>query len=205
MTETQTPSAPPSAPTRQWIRTLVDFGALAAFIGTHLITRDLQKATVALVIGSVVALAVGYLAEKRLAPMPAIAGGFAIVFGVLTLVFHNDDIIKMKVTFVNVVFAGLLLGGIAIGRNPAKLLLGETLKMSDAAWRTLAIRYALYFLTCAIANEVIWRTQNDDVWMAFRTVLWITALVFAFAQIPFIMKEMKASEAPPPETPDPLP
>jgi intracellular septation protein len=195
----------PQPSSKQWVRTLVDFGAVVAFLGAYLITRDLQKATLVLVIASIAALIVGYVAERRLAPMPAIAGGFAIVFGVLTLVFRNDDIIKMKVTFMNGAFAAALLGGVMIGRNPAKLLLGEAVKLPDAAWRTLAIRYACYFAACAVVNEVIWRTQSDDVWTAFRGVLWIAALVFAFSQIPFIMKQMKATEAPPPETPDPLP
>lgn len=58
----------PEAKRPQWIRQAVDFGALLCFAAAYFITRDMIKATWVLVVASAIALAVGYLVEKRFAP-----------------------------------------------------------------------------------------------------------------------------------------
>ena len=187
----------------QWIRQAVDFGALVAFMAAYFITRDMIKATWVLVIASIIALAVGFVLERRLAPMPLITGGFALVFGILTIVTDDDLFVKLKLTVQN----GLL----------AAVLLGSAIKVTDEAWRKLTFRYGLYFLAVAIANEVfrsptavtaIWSTLNlgtpdpNGVWTAFRGVLWIAASIFGLSQVPLILKNMTKDEERGPVSPD---
>ena len=148
---------------RQWIRSAVDFSALAAFALAFVILRArgvdsseaLVQATWALVGGSAVALAVGFFVEKRLALLPLLTGGFALVFGVLTLFFDDALFVKLKVTVLNLFLAALLLGGTLMGKYPLKALLGDAIKVNDAAWRTLTLRYGVYFLAVALVNEVV--------------------------------------------------
>ena len=83
----------------------------------------------------------------------------------------------------------------AIGKNPLKSLLGESLHMPDRAWRILAVRFGVYYLFCAVLNEVMWRTQPEQVWFYFRFPgLQIMAVLFTFTQVPFMMKHMKDSQ-----------
>ena len=188
----------------QWIRQAVDFGALAAFMISYFVTRDMILATWVLVGASALALVVGYAVERRFAPLPLITGLFALVFGLLTIFTHDDLFVKLKLTVQN----GLL----------AAVLLGSAIRVNDAAWRTLTLRYGLYFLTVAILNEVfrspqavtaLWHalgrdTPNpNDVWTGFRGVLWIAASVFGLSQVPLIMRNMIKDEEPGPISPDP--
>lgn len=198
MTETEH-SAPKSG---QWIRQAVDFGALLAFGAAYFITRDLIKATWVLVIASVIALGVGYLVEKRFAPLPLITGFFALVFGVMTIFFQDESLIKIKLTVQNTVLATILLGSLPLKKYPFKYLLGDAIRVTDHAWRVLTLRYGLYFATIAIVNEFVWRTQPDGTWVQFRIGLWILACVFGLFQIPYIMKHMIKDEEPGPVTPD---
>lgn len=201
----------------QWIRQAVDFGALIAFMAAYFITRDMIKATWVLVIASAIALAVGFVLERRLAPMPLITGGFALVFGILTIVTDDDLFVKLKLTVQNGLLAAVLLGSLPLNKSPFKALLGSAIKVTDAAWRTLTLRYGLYFLAVAIANEVfrspaavtaIWSALNlgtpdpNGVWTAFRGVLWIAASIFGLCQVPLIMKNMIKDEEPGPISPD---
>jgi len=195
-----------ATPSAKWIRVGVDYGAPIAFAVTFFgFGRDMVLATGVLVAASALALAVGFLVERRLAPLPLIAGLFALVFGGLTLIFHDPSFVKMKITFQNAAFAAALLGGIALGKNPLKLLLGDSVRMSDTAWRTLTGRYGVYFLTVAVVNEAIWRTQPDDFWVGFRIALLPLALVFSMTQVPFMMKHLQQPDEPveAPEPPDP--
>jgi intracellular septation protein len=93
------------------------------------------QATWVLVAASAVALIVGYVVEKRLAPLPLLTGGFALIFGGLTLFFHDPTLLKIKLTIQNGLLAAVLLGSLPLGRYPFKYLLGDSIKVTDQAWR----------------------------------------------------------------------
>ncbi|HVI31917.1 inner membrane-spanning protein YciB [Phenylobacterium sp.] len=187
---------------RHWVRWFVDYSALAIFLVAFFVTgRDLTKATWALVAGSALALVVGIAVERRVAPFPAIAGGAALVFGGLTLVFDDPRFLKIKPTVMNGIFGLALLVGLAMRKNPLKLILGDSLRMPDEIWRRLTVRYALMFLALAALNEAVWRTQSDSVWVLFRFPgLSILMVLFTFSQLPLLMRYMKAEDLPPPPT-----
>lgn len=187
---------------RHWVRWFVDYSALAIFLVAFFVTgRDLTKATWALVAGSALALVVGIAVERRVAPFPAIAGGAALVFGGLTLVFHDARFLKIKPTVMNGIFGIALLVGLALRKNPLKLILGDSLNMPDEIWRRLTVRYALMFLALAALNEAVWRTQSDSVWVLFRFPgLSVLMVLFTFTQLPLLMRYMKAEDLPPPPT-----
>ena len=186
------------------VRAVVDYGGLVAFLGAFLVLRFLQHApsqaallaaTWWLVAGSAVALAVGLVVERRLAPLPLFAGLAALVFGGLALVFHDPRLIKIKPTVTNTVFACVMLGGVAMGKNPLKALFSTAINLSPAGWRTLTVRYGVFFLAMAALNEVVWRTQPDSVWVLFKFPgMEILVLLFAATQAPMMIKDMKAME-----------
>lgn len=209
------------------LRQIVDFGALVAFLAAYFIMRFVLKqdgadamlhATWVLIGASILALIVGWISEKRLAPLPLLTGGFALLFGVLTLVFHDPKLLQIKITVQNLLLAAVLLGSLPLKRYPFKYLLGEALKITDAGWRGLTLRYGLYFAAVAIANELVRnpavveaalqalkRPPADpyDVWMTFRGGLWIASAVFGVWQVFYIMKHLIPDEAPPePVSPD---
>lgn len=186
----------------RWVRIAVDYGAPVAFAAVFFTTRDFMLATGVLVGASALALVLGYIAERRIAPLPLIAGALALVFGALTLIFNDPSFVKIKVSVVNALFAAGLIGGVLAGKNPLKMLLGDSLALPDPAWRTLTIRYGLYFVAVALANEVVWRTQPDDTWVAFRIALLPAALLFSLTQAPFLMKHLKQPQDATPEPPD---
>lgn len=185
------------------LRQAIDFGALAAFMGTYAFMRIIQKApskeamltaTWVLVAASIIALLAGWLLEKRLAPMPLFSGLFALVFGTLTLVFDDPDLLKIKITVQNLALATILLGSLVFNKAAFKYLLGSAFNLTDEGWRGLTLRYGLFFLAVAIVNETIWRTQSDDFWMAFRGGLWMASAAFGIWQVFFIMKHLIKEE-----------
>lgn len=190
-----------SRKTHKWVRGFVDYFGPLAFLLGFLATRDVVQATGALVAGSAVALVVGFVVERRIAPMPLLAGGAALIFGALTLLFDDPRFVKVKPTVINVGFAAYLFGGLAMKKNPLKALLGEALRLPEAAWRTLTLRYGVFFLLVAALNEIVWRTQPDEVWVPFRFPgLFILAVIFSLSQVPLFMRHHQEEEMPPPPT-----
>jgi intracellular septation protein len=177
-----------------WLRAAVDFGALVAFGVVYFATHDLLKATWAIVAGSGVALVVGLTVEKRLAPLPLIIGVFALVFGGLTLITHDTRYLKMEGSFLYIALGlGLLIGG-RMGLNPLKELLGSALHMPLPAWRTLTIRYAVFFLALGVANEAVRRLGSDDLFAKWKVAKFVISLLFSFAQAPFVLKHATETE-----------
>lgn len=193
------------------LRQAVDFGALVAFMAAYAVNRFIRgldgqealvQATWVLVGASALALVIGWVVEKRLAPLPLLTGGFALLFGVLTLVFQDPTMLKIKITIQNALLAAVLLGSLPLRRYPFKYLLGEAIRITDEGWRGLTLRYGLYFSAVAIVNEIVWRTQSDDVWVAFRGGLWMASAAFGIWQVFYIFKHMVKDEAPEPVSPD---
>ncbi len=201
------------------LRQAVDFSGLLAFGLAFLVMRlrgmsgdeALVNATWFLVAGSAVGVAIGLIVEKRLALLPLLVGGFALVFGLLTL-FTGDGLwVKLKVTILNACLAVALLGGLRLGKQPLRALLGTVIPINDRAWRTLTFRYGLFFLTVAITNELIrsealvaWAAARlgrgdvdpADVWVSFRGVLWMASSAFGLSQIPLIMRNLTSTDKP---------
>lgn len=201
------------------LRQLVDFSGLLAFGLAFLFFRlrgiegdeALVNATWFLVAGSAVGVAVGLIVEKRLALMPLLVGGFALVFGLLTLLTGDGLWVKVKVSVLNASLAVALLGGLAMGKQPLRALLGTVIPINDRAWRTLTFRYGLFFLAVAVVNELVrsealvgWaaarlgRVDIDpaDVWVSFRGVLWVASSAFGLSQIPLIMRNLTSTDKP---------
>lgn len=186
----------PKAKRAAWVRPAVDYGPLVAFLIGFLILRDIQKATWVIVVASAAALALGFAVERRIAPMPLIAGLAALLFGGLALVFHDPRLLKIKPTILNTVFAILLFGGLMMKKTPLKVLMGDAIALPDAAWRTLSIRYGAFFLFVAVLNEFVWRTQSDATWVWFKFPgLTILTLGFSLLQVPFMMKHLEQAKA----------
>ncbi len=187
-----------------WLRHAIDGAPAVAFLAVLLITHDFRLATWFVVGGAALALAVGLIVERRIAPLPAVTGGLALVFGGASLFLHRADILQMKMTIVDGLLGAVLFGGLALGKNPLKYILGGAFHLTDRAWAVLAIRYGVFWWACALANEVVRRTQSQETWAVFRVAVLIAAVVFALAQTPFLLKHSRApEEVETPEPPDP--
>jgi intracellular septation protein len=195
------PASAPKAKAGNNIKMAIDFGAPVAFGLTyflcekfgHFTDKDMPLliATGVLVVASSAALIAAFVIEKRLAWMPLIVAVFAIVFGGLTLWLHDTRIIKIKLTVIEVFLGTVLLGGLAMKKNPLKGLMGDSLPIKDEAWGTLTLAYGLFFLAVGVANEFIWRTQTEAFWVTWKSSLFFVTLAFSLCMAPYLMKHMK--------------
>ena len=178
-----------AAPQSQGRKLLLDLGPLVVFFATNYITGDFMLAVGLLVAATVVALAAGWMLERRISMM-ALFGCVAVAFfGGLSLYFDNELFIKIKPTVLTILLAAVIAGGRLLGRNPLGLLMGTQLRMRDAGWRALSWLWVAMFLTTALANEIAWRSLSTDDWVTFK-VFGITAisLLFAVLSVPVMTK-----------------
>jgi intracellular septation protein len=168
------------------LRLLLDFCPLVVFFVAYK-TAGLLAATAALIVLTLVSLVITYVLEKRVATMPLVSGIAVTVLGGLTLFLHDEVFIKMKPTFVNLLFAAILLGGLCFKKALFKHVLGHAMQMHDEGWWKLSLRWGVFFVFLAALNEVIWRNFSTDFWVNFKVFgMFSLTMLFTIAQIPMI-------------------
>jgi intracellular septation protein len=146
-------------------------------------------ATAVFMAAVVVALAISYALTRHLPVMPLVTAVVVLVFGSLTLILHDELFIKLKPTIIYLLFGGVLLGGLALGKPVLGVVFDSVFHLTEEGWRRLTLRWALFFLALAVLNEIIWRTQSTDFWVNFK-VFGVVPLTFLFAamQYPLLTK-----------------
>lgn len=134
-----------------------------------------------------VAIAISLLASRiylgKLPIMPLVSGVVVLFFGALTLWLHDDLFIKIKPTIVNMLFATVLLGGLWVFRlSLLSYVFDDAFRLTEEGWRILTLRWGLFFVFLAVINEVVWRTQTTDFWVAFK-VWGVMPITFAFTML----------------------
>jgi intracellular septation protein len=208
---------------RPWLKLVIEAGPLVVFFlingrkgfpefrhlwlaegAEPLVGQALFEATVAFMIATIIALAIGWTVERKIPVMPLVSGIFVLVFGGLTLVLADELFIKLKPTLVNMLFAVILFGGLLTGRSLLKPLLGAAVQLTERGWRVLTLRWAIFFVVLAILNEIVWRNFSTDFWVSFK-LFGIMPLTFLFAtsQTPLFLREQieEEPEAAPEDTP----
>ncbi len=158
---------------------LTELGPLLVFFGANA-RFGLFAATGAFMVAIVAAIVASYVVTRHVPLMALVTGVVVIVFGTLTLVLHD-----VKPTIIYGLFAAILGGGLLFGRSFIAIMFDQMFNLTPQGWRILTARWALFFLGMAILNEIIWRTQSTDFWVAFKAfgVIPLT-MIFAIAQMP---------------------
>jgi intracellular septation protein len=181
----------------QGLKIVIEMGPLIAFfIGNW--RGGIFWGTGIFMAATAVALATSWVLTRRLAMVPLVSAVFVAVFGALTLWLQSDLFIKVKVTLINALFGAILLGGLAFGRSYLKLVMGEAMKLPESAWRTLTLRWGVFFFALALLNEIVWRSVSTDMWVNFKVFgLLPLTLAFALANAPFMARHMIEDETKP--------
>ncbi|MEM8744938.1 MAG: septation protein A [Pseudomonadota bacterium] len=176
------------------LRLVLDLGPLLLFFGINAY-YGIFVATAVFMVAIVIALAVSRILTGQFAKMPLVTAVFVIVFGGLTLYLQDETFIKIKPTIIYLLFAGILLGGLAVKRVFLRSLLGEAFDLNDEGWRKLTWRWAWFFVFLAGLNEVVWRSFSTDVWVSFKVFgLVPLTLVFAAFQVGLLQKHARTTE-----------
>ena len=193
MTESTAPA--PRKALNPIVKLLLKLGPLALFFAAY--SRfNIFVATGVLMASVLVTLAVSYAMLRRIPVMPLVTAVIVLIFGSLTIVFHDETLIKIKPTALYLLFAAALFAGLALKKPILKILFDGALHVTEEGWRLLTWRWAFFFVSLAALNEIVWRTQTTDLWVKFKTFGFMPlTILFALAQAPLIMKHESKAEA----------
>lgn len=197
MSEQSTKPAGATAAPSPMLKLLIEVGPLVAFFAAYG-KAGIYWATGVLMAATVVALVASWRLLGKVSAVPVVTAVLVVVFGGLTFALDDPRFIKMKPTMINLVFAVALVVGVALGKSPLKLMLGEAFSLTPQGWKILSYRWAAFFIVLAVANEFVWRNYSEAAWVNFKVfgILPLT-FVFAMAQIGVIRRYEEKTEAAP--------
>ena len=186
-------SKTPTKPAGGW-SLLIDYGPLLVFFIAYKLAGGglggAPTATMAFMAAIVVSVIAGLVILKRVPPMVWLSAILVLGFGGVTLYLHDTRFIQMKPTVIYVLLAGMLFGGLALGKPMLRWLFGPIFPgLSDAGWLKLSRNWAMFFVALAGANEVIRATLDFDTWLTVK--VWgvtIASFIFAAANMPMLLR-----------------
>ena len=176
----------------QTVNILGEIGPLVAMFLVNGI-YGIAAGTWALIITTIVSLAVSLWVLGRPPIMPFIAGAVSVTFGVLTLVTGDAMWVQIKVTLFNALVALMLWLSLKTKHNFFRFVFGNTFHYTEEGWNKLTRNVALFFLGTAVVNEAVRLGFDDfelfalnrmftgvDIWILFKIfiIMPFTALFF---------------------------
>ncbi|ANS43253.1 septation protein A [Serratia inhibens] len=161
------------------MKQFLDFLPLIVFFAFYKL-YDIYVASGALIVATALALVFTWIKYRKVEKMTLITFLMVLVFGTLTLVFHNDLFIKWKVTVIYSLFAlALLVSQLVLKKPLVQRMLGKELTLPDKVWSNLNLAWAVFFLLCGLANIYVAFWLPQSVWVNFK-VFGLTALTLVF-------------------------
>lgn len=155
---------------------------------------DIYAATIAIIIGAMIQVIYTRSRHKKYDKKQLMILAVIVVFGGMTLYFHNPIFIKWKPTVVFWIMGLALLISQFIGTKPLiQRLMSHAFEGKDPiptkVWKNLNIAWTIFFISLGILNVFVAYYLSTDAWVNFKLYGVLSALiVFAVAQSLYLAK-----------------
>jgi intracellular septation protein len=143
-------------------------------------------------------LQIGWLKWKRrkVDTMMWVTLVIIVVFGGATLALHDETFIKWKPTVLYWLFGAVIAGGeLLFRKNLIRAMLGEQVRLPDAAWTRLNWSWAGFFVFMGAANLYVAFNFSTDTWVNFKLFGGMgLMLLFVLLQAAFLARHIEEKQ-----------
>jgi len=160
--------------------------------GINLSQAPILFATVVVMLATTVQIAWVHYRHGKVDKMLWASLVLVLLFGGMTLVFHDEAFIKWKPTVLYWLFAGSLFAGLLFKKNPLGAVLGEQLKLPSEIWRRLNLAWVGFFLFMGALNLYVAYSFSTNVWVNYKLFGGIGLMfLFVVAQGAYLMRHVE--------------
>lgn len=174
---------------------LFDFLPILAFFVTLKFT-DVYVATAVAIVATLGAAAYQKVKKGRIEPMMLVSCALMVVFGGLTIAFHDETFVKWKPTVLQWLLAAAFVISRFVGAKPlAQRVFGQVFEAERPIWLRVNDGLTLFFVALGVLNLVVAYNFSIDAWATFKLVGLIGLnFVAAFIAVWYLQKHGKRVE-----------
>lgn len=162
--------------------TFLEFGPVLLFLASFE-RVSIYSSTMILMVATIISTIVTYRLQKRIPYLALYVAFITIVFGYMTIHFHEVKFIQMRDTLYDVTCALTLMLGFVFNIRFLKLAFHRVIPMTNRAWDTLTRLWIFYFIVNAVCNELVRRLLSLEEWFIFKSSFVVIACIFGLSAL----------------------
>lgn len=157
---------------------------------------DIYVATGVIIVATIIQVSYTWFRYRKVEIMQWITLGLIVVMGGATILLHNEQFIKWKLSIIEWLFGIAFLGSQFIGKKPfVERMMSKTLTLPALIWRRLNFLWSVFFIGVGCLNVFVIYHFNTDDWVTFKTfIVPGLMLLFILVQIIFLYKHIPDTE-----------
>ncbi len=161
----------------------------------------IYAATLVGIIATFIQLLITRIFQRKWDKKQGITLAIFMIFGGMTLYFHDPIFVKWKPTIIFWIFAVVLLITQFFTKKPLMQRMMESMleargQVPQSVWKYVNFFWALFFSVMGAVNLYIAYTYNDDVWVNFKFYgITISFLVFSIIQALYLSRFLIEGES----------
>lgn len=170
------------------------FPILLFFIAFKL--YDIYVATGVVIVATIVQVAYTWFRHRKVETMQWITLGLIVVMGGATILLHDEQFIKWKLSIIEWLFGAAFFGSQFIGKKPfIERIMSKSLTLPAEIWRRLNMMWGIFFTSIGFVNMYVMFHYNTDQWVTFKTFgVPGLMIVFILLQMVFLYKYIDQPE-----------
>jgi intracellular septation protein len=157
---------------------------------------DIYVATGVVIAATIIQVAYMWFKYRKVETMQWITLGLIVVMGSATILLHDEQFIKWKLSIIEWLFGIAFLGSQFIGKKPfVERMMSSSLTLPTPVWRRLNLMWGFFFISVGFINVYVMYHYTTDQWVTFKT-FGVPGLmvVFILVQMVFLYKYLPETE-----------
>ncbi len=178
------------------IKQLVEFFPILLFFIAFKL-YDIYVATAVVIVATIVQVGYAWFKYRKVETMQWITLILVVVMGGLTLILHDEQFVKWKLSIIEWLFGVAFLGSQFIGKKPfIERMMSSQLTLPAPIWKALNLCWAAFFIGVGCLNVYVMFHYDTNDWVTFKTFIVPSMMaVFIVLQMIFLYKHLPDSES----------
>lgn len=157
---------------------------------------DIYVATAVVIVATIIQVSYSWFRHRKVETMQWITLGLILVMGGATILLHNEQFIKWKLSIIEWLFGLAFIGSQFIGKKPfVERIMSKSLTLPDFVWRRLNLMWGAFFTGVGFINVYVMYNFTTDDWVTFKTFgVPGLMILFILVQMVFIYKYLPETE-----------
>ena len=157
---------------------------------------DIYVATGVVIVATIIQVAYTWYKYRKVETMQWITLGLIVVMGGATILLHDEQFIKWKLSVIEWLFGVAFIGSQFIGKKPfVERMMSNSLSLPAPVWRRLNLMWGCFFMVVGFINLYVMYHFNTEQWVTFKTFgVPGLMLVFILVQMVFLYKYIDEAE-----------